>query len=222
MSLRRPACVLFDLDGTLLDTAPDMARALNRLRAERGLAALPFEVLRPVVSHGSVGLLRVGFDRRPDDADYPELQQRFLALYRADLAAATALFAGMDSVLDWLEAQRIAWGVVTNKPGWLTEPLMAELDLTRRAACIVSGDTLAERKPHPAPLLYACQHIGADPLASVYVGDAERDIEAGRRVGMTTLAAAYGYLHADEDPLAWHPDGLLDSPAALLDWLQTA
>jgi len=216
------ACVLFDLDGTLLDTAPDMGRALNRLLREQGRQPLAHRDIRPVVSHGSPGLLALGFNLDPDDADYPPLRDRFLDLYRDCQAQDTRPFPGIPELLDWLEGRDIPWGVVTNKPGWLTEPLLAALDLTRRAACIVSGDTLAERKPHPAPLLHACGQVGVAPEHCVYVGDAERDVEAGKRAGMRTVVARYGYIHPRELPAGWGADHCIDDPAALRGWLDPA
>ena len=212
-------CVLFDLDGTLLDTAPDMAKALNRLRLEHGRPALAFGVIRPLVSHGSTGLLRLGFGLEPDEPGFDALRERFLALYSAELACDTRLFPGMVGVLDFLEAENIPWGIVTNKPGWLTVPLLKHLSLYSRCACIVSGDTIPHRKPHPAPLLHACRSIGIDPEQCVYIGDAERDIEAGRRAGMSTLIARYGYLDTTEQPENWGADRILDSPHDLGAWL---
>lgn len=213
--------VLFDLDGTLLDTAPDLAFALNRVRAEQGLDPLAFEDIRPVVSHGSVGLLRLGFGLKPEDEPrFGILRQRLLDIYQDHLAVQTRLFPGMESVLDTLEARGMCWGVVTNKPGWLTEPLLAQLGLAQRAACIVSGDSTAKRKPDPEPMLHACQLSGTDASTSVYVGDAQRDIEAGRRAGMKTLVALFGYIGADENPANWGADALLREPADLLHWLE--
>ena len=214
-----PDCVLFDLDGTLLDTAPDMTAAVNRLRQERHLPALPVAAIRPTVSHGSPGMLKAGFGLTPDDPLYAELNPRFLALYREAIAVETALFPGMAEVLDYLEAGSIRWGVVTNKPGWLTEPLLKALDLWPRMACVVSGDTLSARKPDPEPLLYACARIGALPGRSLYVGDAERDILAGKQAGMTALVAGFGYLGAEDRPEHWNADGFLQRPADLLAWL---
>ena len=150
-----PACVLFDLDGTLLDTAPDLAAAINQLRRERGAPDLPFELIRPTVSQGSPGMLKAGFGLEPEEPLYAELNRRFLELYRAAIAVETALLPGMTEVLAYLETHAIRWGVVTNKPGWLTEPLMKALNLWSRAACVVSGDTLSKRKPDPEPLWYA-------------------------------------------------------------------
>ena len=222
MSVPPSACVLFDLDGTLLDTAPDLAAALNRLRRERGQSELPPAVIRPTVSHGSPGMLKLGFGLEPDDARYAELNQRFLALYREAIAVQTALFPGMAEVLTHLEAVGIPWGVVTNKPGWLTEPLLKALALWARAACVVSGDTLSKRKPDPEPLWYACERAGATPARSVYVGDAERDVRAGNQAGMITLVAGFGYLSAEDRPEEWGAAGVLDRPADLLGWLDAA
>jgi phosphoglycolate phosphatase len=215
-----PDCVLFDLDGTLLDTAPDLATALNRLRRERGVREpLSAEAVRPTVSHGSPGMLKLGFGLEPDDPAYAELNQRLLELYRAAIAIDTALFPGMSEVLSHLETHGIHWGVVTNKPGWLTEPLLEALDLRARAACVVSGDTLAKRKPDPEPLLYACTTVGAAPGRSWYVGDAERDVRAGNQAGLTTLVARFGYLGAEDRPEEWGAHGFLEQPADLLNWL---
>ena len=212
------AALLLDLDGTLLDTAPDMGGALNRLRIERGLAALPFSRIRPVVSHGAARLVTLGFPDASGD-EFETLRLRFLELYAQNLAADTRLFPGFDPVLEELERRGLPWGVVTNKPAWLTDPLLAILGLDRRAGCVVSGDTLPERKPHPLPLLHAAGLIGVPPARCVYVGDAQRDIQAGRAAGMTTVVAAYGYLAADEDPGSWEPTGIVSEPGELLAWL---
>jgi phosphoglycolate phosphatase len=212
------SALLLDLDGTLLDTAPDMGGALNLLRAEHGLEPIPDAVIRPVVSHGAMRLVALGFPEATGDA-FEALRLRFLDLYAANLAIGTRLFPGFEAVLDQLEARRLPWGIVTNKPGWLTDPLLAALGLDRRAACAVSGDTLAERKPHPLPLLHAARLLGVEPERCVYVGDAERDIQAGRAAGMTTVVAAYGYISAAEDPQAWQPHGVVHSPDELLEWM---
>ncbi len=214
-----PACVLFDLDGTLLDTAPDLAAALNRLRRERGAADLPLERIRPTVSHGSPGMLKLGFDLAPDDPGYAELNRRFLDLYREAIAVETVLFPGMAEVLAYLEVNGIRWGVVTNKPGFLTEPLLKALELGSRAACVVSGDTLSRRKPDPEPLLYACEQVGVAPARSLYVGDAERDMLAGNQAGMITLVAGFGYLGSEDRPADWGADGILERPDDLFGWL---
>jgi 2-phosphoglycolate phosphatase len=215
----RAGALLLDLDGTLLDTAPDMGAALNRLRAEHGLAALSPETIRPHVSHGSNALVKLGFPGADGEA-FERLRQRFLDLYRANLSDGTRLMDGFDDVLERLESRGVPWGVVTNKPGWLTDPLLEQLGLRARAACVVSGDTLAQRKPHPLPLLHAAELVGRPATDFLYVGDAERDVVAGRAAGMITVAVRFGYLAADEDPAAWQPDGIVDRPADLLDWLE--
>ncbi len=211
--------VLFDLDGTLLDTAPDMVGALDRLRREHGLAPVPFEAARASVSHGSARLVRLGFP----DADpqrQADLQRRYLEIYSADLAARTRLFPGMDTVLDELAARRLALGIVTNKPAWLTEPLLTQLGLRGQFACVISGDSLSERKPHPLPLLQAAKLAGAEPQACVYLGDAQRDVQAARAAGMRSVVATYGYIAADENWRAWGGDGAIAAPCELLGWLQ--
>jgi N-acetyl-D-muramate 6-phosphate phosphatase len=208
--------VFFDLDGTLADTAPDLGAALNRLLAEQGRAQLPHAVLRPHVSAGARGLLRIGFGLVPEDPAYPSLHKRFLDIYENALCHETALFAGMGTLLDALEANGIAWGVVTNKPERFTLPLMAALGLATRAAAVVGGDTTARAKPDPLPLLHACSVAGVSATASAYVGDDLRDIQAGRAAGMVTFAAAWGYL-GDGLPIGeWGADRMIDEPTALL------
>jgi 2-phosphoglycolate phosphatase len=211
--------VLFDLDGTLLDTAPDLANALNSTLQSRGRQPLPFDIIRPVVSHGGNALIELGFGLRPGDPDFEAVRQQLLDYYQANIARHTRLFPGMEDVLEHIESNGLNWGVVTNKPGWLTEPLMDALDLTRRAAGIVSGDTLAERKPHPAPLLHACRLIGSEPQHCLYVGDAERDIQAGRNAGMTTLVALFGYILESDRPETWGGTALVRRPQDILAWL---
>jgi len=215
---RNHSALFLDLDGTLLDTAPDMGGALNRLRAENGLEPLPAESIRPVVSHGSARLVTLGFPNATG-AEYERLRLRFLDLYSRNLAEHTCLFPGAEHLLAELERLELPWGIVTNKPGWLTDPLLEALDLGKRAACVVSGDTLPERKPHPLPLLHAAGVIGVSPARCVYAGDAERDVQAGRAAGMTTVVAAYGYISADDDPLSWQPSGMVTEPAQLLEWM---
>jgi phosphoglycolate phosphatase len=211
--------VLFDLDGTLLDTAPDLAAALNTVLVENNRPPLPFEAIRPVVSHGGIALIELGFRLARTDPAFEPLRQRLLAVYRANLSGKTRPFEGMEVLLDALEARGLNWGVVTNKPGWLTEPLLRDLGLFDRAACIISGDTLEERKPHPAPMLLACRQAGSEPAQCVYIGDAQRDIEAGRNAGMHTLVALFGYLLAHDDPRTWDASGTINTPAEVLDWL---
>ena len=211
--------VLFDLDGTLADTAPDLAYALNETLKRNNKQPLPFEAIRPVVSHGGIALVKLGFNIGPEHPEFQSLRQQLLDIYIDNIANETTLFEGMDELLQQLEQRNILWGVVTNKPAWLTDPLMDALLLSQRAACIVSGDTLAERKPHPAPVLYACEQTGAKPHECLYVGDAQRDIEAGNRAGLKTLAALFGYIQENDDPALWQADAMINSPLEILDWL---
>ncbi|MGO9930670.1 MAG: phosphoglycolate phosphatase [Steroidobacteraceae bacterium] len=211
--------VLFDLDGTLLDTAPDMVGALNALRREKSLAPLPYEAVRGCVSHGAARVVRTGFPDA-DPQSFAALQRRFLEIYRGALSQATRLFPGMEAVLETLAGWDIKTGIVTNKAAWLTEPLLEQLGLSARFACVVSGDTLTEKKPHPLPLLHAAALIGVAPGSCVYVGDAERDVQAAHAAGMPALVANYGYLLPGEDTAAWGGDAYLNQPGDLLNWLK--
>lgn len=211
--------VLFDLDGTLLDTAPDLGAALNRLLEDTGREPLSLEAIRPHVSHGARALIRLGLGVEPGDPAFDHYRSRLLDHYRNHLATHTRLFPGMAEVLAHMEERGIGWGVVTNKPGWLTEPLMEALDLAARAACIVSGDTVAHPKPHPEPMLHACRTAGTAPQQCLFVGDAERDVVAGHAAGIRTLVALFGYIPEEESPRTWGADGYLESPADLLQWL---
>lgn len=212
--------VLFDLDGTLADTAPDLAYALNVVLQENGHRPLSFEAIRPVVSHGGTALIRLGFNIAPDHPDFNRLRDRLLEIYRANLARHTRLFPGMDQVLNEIENRGMRWGVVTNKPAWLTEPLLEALELSHRASCIVSGDSTAKRKPDPEPMHYACHLAGSDAAECVFIGDAERDIEAGRRAGMQTLVAMFGYVGTEDRPEQWGADHLINEPIEIIDWLK--
>jgi phosphoglycolate phosphatase len=211
--------VLFDLDGTLADTAPDLAHALNSLLAEEARAPLPFARIRPVVSHGSPGLLKLGFGLTPRDPAFAHLRERLLTIYAANLCQHTRLFPGISELLAALKQRGLNWGIVTNKPAFLTEPLVAQLPLPYTPACIVSGDTTTNRKPHPEPMLLACTRAGSLPYQCLYVGDAERDIEAGRQAGMKTLVALFGYIEDNERPHTWGATGLVHAPMEILDWL---
>jgi phosphoglycolate phosphatase len=210
--------VLFDLDGTLADTAPDLAHALNLLLAEEGKSTLPYDIIRPVVSHGATALIRLGFGT-VTDAELERLRQRFLVLYTDNLVRRTKLFPGMVELLMELARRGLNWGIVTNKPAFLTDPLVARLPLPSPPASVVSGDTANNRKPHPEPMLLACAQAGSRPAQCLYVGDAERDIEAGRRAGMRTLVALFGYISKNESPQNWGADGMIRDPHELLDWL---
>lgn len=210
--------LLLDLDGTLLDTAPDMADTLNKLLVEMNRAPLPFADIRKTVSHGNVRMLQAAFGVE-NVVEGGDLQKRFLNIYRQALAVKTKLFDGFDQVFKRVNELDMQWGVVTNKPGWLTDPLMAELGLNTQAACIVSGDTVAQRKPHPMPMFHAAELIGINPADCLYVGDAERDIQAGRAAGMTTLVALWGYLSESDQPQNWQGDGMVKTPSELMEWL---
>ena len=211
--------VLFDLDGTLLDTAPDLAAALNRVRAAYSMPPLPYADIRPWVSHGSFALTRLGFEFAEGSDEFEAARLALLDAYHAHVADDTTLFPGMAALLDDIEARGLRWGIVTNKPGWLTTPLLEKLALGWQPACVVSGDTLPERKPHPAPLLHAARALDCEPTHCVYIGDAERDVSAGRQAGMRTLVATYGYIGPGEDPLSWEACDIVDSPGAIAAWL---
>ncbi|HXZ07623.1 MAG TPA: HAD-IA family hydrolase [Paraburkholderia sp.] len=207
--------VLFDLDGTLADTAPDLAAAVNKMRHERGLAMVPLDDLRPLASAGARGLIGGAFGIGPDDHEFASMREEFLANYEADLCIETTLFQGIDAVLDELDARGVPWGIVTNKVARLTEPLVAQLALDERAGCIVSGDTTPHSKPHPAPLLHAAKELAVPPERIVYVGDDLRDVQAGFAAGMVTVAAAYGYCGNDLPPTKWHAKHVVESTAEL-------
>lgn len=212
--------VLFDLDGTLLDTAHDFMESLNALRAEERLEPLPFEKVRCQVSHGGHALVRLGFGRLDPEA-HEAMRMRLLTIYRRQFTRHTRLFEGGEELLLDLERRGIAWGVVTNKPGWLTDPLLADLGLKVRARAVVSGDTLPQRKPHPMPLLHAAATLGVAPAECVYVGDAERDMQAAQAAGMYALIAGFGYLGDDDRADSWFSHGWLDAPLDLLGWLDS-
>ncbi|MFO7188459.1 MAG: phosphoglycolate phosphatase [Pseudomonadota bacterium] len=214
--------VLFDLDGTLADTAPDLAGALNRLLAERGAPPIPFELARPVTSAGARGMLKAGLGIEPDHPEYEPLKNRFLELYEAAICERTVLFEGVPALLDELDRRAVAWGVVTNKHQRFTEPLLRALGLYERCRCVVCGDTAARPKPHPDPLLHAARLIGLEPGACLYVGDDLRDVQAARAAGMPVLAAGYGYLGLDADPAAWEADAVIVHPAEVLNYLRRA
>ena len=214
----RTRAVLFDLDGTLLDTAPDLASALNALRGEHGLPPLPLALIRPQVSHGGTAVLRVGFPHLSAERS-AALLERLLHLYRERLARETRPFEGVEQLLAHLEASAVPWGVVTNKAGWLTNPLLQALQLHARAGAIVCGDTLQVRKPDPAPLLHAASLVGVEPNACMYVGDAERDMIAARAAGMRALGARFGYIGPEERVEHWPADGWIDAPLEVIEWL---
>jgi phosphoglycolate phosphatase len=211
--------VLFDLDGTLADTAPDLGHALNTLLAEHHQAVLPYAAIRPVASHGAAALIELGFGIDRHDPRFAPLRERFLELYRSHLTRETRLFPGMPALLDVLPVRDINWGIVTNKPAFLTDPLVEQLGIAADAVCVVSGDTTANRKPHPEPMMHAARLAGSRPEECLYVGDAARDIEAGRAAGMKTLVALFGYIGPNEQPESWGADGMIRTPSDILDWL---
>lgn len=212
--------VLFDLDGTLADTAGDLAGALNRVRADRGQPPLPVESLRAHASAGARGLLGAGMGLAPDDPGYAAARDAFLAHYSACLADTTRLFDGVATMLEDLEARGLAWGIVTNKAERYTGPVVVSLGLAHRAGTIVCGDTTPHAKPHPAPLLHAASALRLAPSRCAYVGDDRRDIDAGNAAGMPTLVASWGYLGNGDPPSAWPAHGWLASPGDLASWLR--
>ncbi len=211
--------VLFDLDGTLVDTAPDLAWCLNTLRDEQGLAALSYASIRPHVSNGSAELIKFGFSISSDEPEFEPLRLRLLDLYANNLVRESRLFDDMETVLNKLESEHLPWGIVTNKPAWLTDPLLDKLHLTNRTACIVSGDTTTHSKPHPEPLLHACRLMQIAPDKCVYIGDAQRDIEAGRRAGMHTLVALFGYISDSDAPHQWGASDTVHEVKDIIGWL---
>ncbi len=217
-----PSAVLFDLDGTLADTAPDLAFALNETLEHYGRQPLPFEQIRPVVSHGGIALIRLGFGMPPEAPGFEERRQYLLKVYEEHLCRETRLFDGIPEVLDTLDARGIGWGVVTNKPAWLTDPLMQGLDLATRTPAIVSGDTCTHRKPHPEPIVYACRLLQQPTTACWYVGDAGRDMQAGRAAGCHTIGATFGYIYPEDPVEDWDSDININHPEDLLGLLRQA
>ena len=216
-SIRAPRAVLFDLDGTLADTAPDLAAAVNWLRTERGLEPTPYAVLRPTASAGARGMIGAAFGLGPGEAGYEELRLQWFDRYQSAMAVHSTLFDGIVELLDGIQAAGMSWGIVTNKPARFTDPLVPQIGLAH-AGCIVSGDTTAHAKPHPAPLLEGARRLGLDPADCWYVGDDLRDIEAGRAAGMVTVACNWGYC-GSIDPASWGADYQLDTPLHLLHTL---
>jgi N-acetyl-D-muramate 6-phosphate phosphatase len=211
--------VLFDLDGTLADTAPDMARTVNEMRTRRGLKPVAPAVVRPHVSKGARGMLMAAFDMATDHPDFPAMRAEFLEIYADNLFVDTVLFPGMGELLDRLEAEGIAWGVVTNKFERFARPLLESMGLASRARVIIGGDTCPRAKPFPDPLLHAARKLGVKPADVLYVGDDERDVQAARAAGMPVVVAAYGYLGDGTPPSEWNADGIVDSPAGLEAWI---
>ena len=214
--------VLFDLDGTLIDSAPDLAAAANAMRQARSLAALPLAQLRPMVGSGARGMVGLAFGVKPGDSSFDALRDEFLERYQSGLLNQTAVFAAMVPVLDRLDAAGRRWGIVTNKAERFTRPLVEGLRLHTRAAVVISGDTTPHSKPHPAPLLEAARRTGVPAAQCVYVGDDQRDMQAGLAAGMATLAAGWGYLGNGDPVASWGAHAVLAEPRALLQWLELA
>ena len=218
MTLTLPRAVLFDLDGTLADTAPDLAAAINKVRADRGLESTAYDILRPVASAGARGLIGASFGLHPGDDDYEELRIAFLEAYEAAIAVHTRLFEGIPALLEGLQTSKLSWGIVTNKAARFTDPLVPQIGLGH-AGCVISGDTTPHPKPHPAPLLEAASRLSLRPGDCWYVGDDLRDIVAGRAAGMTTIAAAWGYC-GNAEPTTWEADALAATPLDVLDLIR--
>jgi phosphoglycolate phosphatase len=214
--------VLFDLDGTLADTAPDMALTVNRMRASRGLDPVPAELVRPHVSNGARGMIGAAFGVKPGHADFSAMRDEFLALYGENLCVDSRLFPGMAELLEQLEGDGILWGVVTNKYERFARPVLDGLGVGKRAAIIVGGDTCARPKPFPDPLLHAAATLGIAPMSTLYVGDDVRDVQAARAAGMPVIVAGYGYLGDGQPPMFWGADAVLDSPAGIGEWIRAA
>lgn len=211
--------ILFDLDGTLLDTAPDLGHALNHALLSRKLAPLPLAQIRPAAGRGCRGLLKMGFDIEESHADYPQLSKILLDHYHEHLFDSTEIFAGMEKVLQHIDERKIPWGIVTNKPTLYTQKLIESVSLLQGAACVVSGDTLKNCKPHPEPILHACKALKAEAADCLYIGDSEIDIIASRAAGSPVLAALYGYIPGDEDPQTWKADGYIKHPLEIIEWI---
>jgi len=212
------SCVLFDLDGTLADTAPDLIANLNRALTIHGFDTVTPEIIKPFISYGAAAMIEAS---RPlcDDGIKADILETMLTEYQNNIVELTALFPGMAETLDAIEAQGLKWGVITNKRERFTNPLMAALNLADRAACIVSGDTTANPKPHPEPMLAACKQAGVNPQECVYIGDALHDIIAGKNAQMKTLAAVYGYINPGDNPATWGADALIESPDQISTWI---
>jgi len=211
--------VLFDLDGTLADTAPDMARTVNEMLKSRGLKPVPDAKVRPHVSKGARGMIVAAFGILPEHPEFLSMREEFLRLYGEKLCVDSRLFPGMEELLEWLEARGTRWGIVTNKYERFARPLMRSFGLADRVGVVVGGDTCARAKPHPDPLLYAANELQVVPQDTLYVGDDERDVQAARAAGMSVLVAGYGYLGDGAPPILWGADGIVETPAGVRDWI---
>lgn len=215
------SCVLFDLDGTLIDTAPDSVLCLNKALSRHGLATVSVDAVKPFISYGPVAMINESLHHAISEAVRADILETMLDLYQNNIAEHSVFFKGMADTLDAIEAQGLKWGVVTNKRECFTLPLMAALKLTDRAACIISGDTTANPKPHVEPMLAACKQAAVKPQECVYIGDASHDITAGKNAQMKTLVALYGYLKPSDTPATWGADALIESPEQLATWINS-
>jgi len=220
--LKHIRAVLFDLDGTLIDSAPDLGAAADKMRTDRGMSSLPYELYRPHAGAGARGMLKVAFDITPEHSNFMAMREEFFANYEVAMTDRTYVFDGVDDLIGHLQLRQMPWGVVTNKMARFTDPLTAAMSLFASAHAIVSGDTTPHSKPHPEPLFEAARRLGLPPEVCLYVGDDERDIVAGRAAGMLTVAATYGYLGEKSNVSAWGADLSVDSPNKLLQLLAEA
>ena len=212
--------IFFDLDGTLLDTAPDLYSAMLETLSHFGRDSVSFKYFRPHVHTGTKNMILACFDIDETHPDFPDIREIFLNHYQQLLTVKTDYFPGMQEVLEHLDKHKTRWGVVTSKPAWLTEPLLKHFKLDQRSQCMVSGDTVSRKKPHPEPLLHACKLTQTQPKDAVYVGDTEMDMQAAKAAGMTAIAALYGYRKPDSRPETWHADYMIESPLDILDYLK--
>ncbi len=215
------SALLFDLDGTLIDTAPDFAAVLNAMRRRRDLEDIAYEHIHQTVSDGARALVELGFNLREGDEGFEALRQELLDHYFQHLSVHSRLYPGMDAVLQWAEQQDVPWGIVTNKPARYAEPLLRDLGLGKRCGALICPDHVKQRKPHAEPILLACSQLDADPAHSVYVGDHRRDIEAGKNAGSITIACNYGYIHATDPAAAWGADYTVEKAGELIQILES-
>ena len=220
--LKHIRAVLFDLDGTLIDSAPDLGAAADKMRTDRSLSSLPYAMYRPMAGAGARGILKIAFDMTPEHPDFMTMREEFFVNYEAAMTERTYVFDGVEDVIEHIQLRQMPWGVVTNKMARFTDPLTQAMPLFATASAIVSGDTTPHAKPHPAPLFEAAKRLGVSPELCLYVGDDERDIVAGRAAGMATVAASYGYLGEKTDISSWGADLHVDSPNKLLQLLAEA
>jgi 2-phosphoglycolate phosphatase len=215
----KPEAVLFDLDGTLIDSAPDLGAAADKMRTDRGLPALPIAGYRHMAGAGARGMLGIAFGVTPEMQEFPALREEFFRNYEERMLRNTYLFPDVAELIDELVGRGMPWGIVTNKASRFTDPLVASIRSFATASVVISGDTTPHSKPHPEPLLEAARRLGVDPVRCLYAGDDERDVLAGRAAGMRTVAARYGYMGANADVGLWRADHAIESPAELLKWL---